>query len=249
MKVSIITPTFNSKNTLIDTFNSVRIQTYIDIQYIVVDGNSNDGTLDIIKDNLDLIDHLISEPDLGIYDAINKGIKISSGDIVGVLNSDDFYKDELVIAKIVNNFKSFNVDSVYADARYVKAFSLNKTVRFYSSKKFTLSLFRFGFMPVHPSFFVKRYFFLKYGFYELHYKIAADFELLLRFMYVNKISSKYINEDLVIMRMGGISTKSWRSNLIINKEIRKACIDNGLYTNYFFLTLKYFVKIFEFKWI
>lgn len=247
MKVSIITVTFNSGKTLQATIDSVFIQNHSDIEYIVIDGASLDNTLDVIKNNFPrVINKYISEPDNGLYDAINKGIKISTGDIVGIINSDDFYVSCDAISSVVSAFIcNSEIEAVYSDVHFVKNSNLNKTVRYYSSKKFKPYLFRFGFMPAHPTFFVKRFYFDLFGFYKTNYLIAADFELMIRFFYINRIRYKYLNVNLIRMRLGGISTNSWRSNLILNKEIIRACKENGIYTNFFILSLKYFIKVFE----
>lgn len=245
MKVSIITVTYNSELTLQDTIDSVRNQNYFNLEYIIIDGNSTDRTLDIIKKNSDFVTFWISEPDLGIYDAMNKGIKLATGEIIGILNSDDFYNSNKSIEFVVNAFSTNDkLDSVFADVRFVSNHNLDKTTRYYSSKKFNPCMFRWGFMPAHPTFFVKIKC-LDNIFYKLDYRIAADFEFLVKLLYVKKISYKYLSEVLVVMRVGGVSTKSWKSNLILNKEIIRACKENGVYTNYFFVYFKYFFKIFE----
>lgn len=246
MKVSIITVTHNSEKTLQCTIDSIRKQNYYDIEYIIIDGNSKDKTVEIINNNKDIVTYWISESDNGIYDAINKGIRVATGDIVGILNSDDFFKHENVISTIVNTFFDYNTDSVIFDARYVSSYNISKTIRYYSSRKFKPTLFKWGFMPLHSSFYVKKIWFDKLGLYKLEYKIAGDFELLLRFLLIHKISYKYIPMDLIVMRMGGISTKSWRSNILLNKEIIIACKQNSVYTNIFMLIFKYLVKSFEF---
>jgi glycosyltransferase involved in cell wall biosynthesis len=246
MKVSIITVTYNSQDTLQCTIDSVKNQSYKNIEYIIIDGNSNDNTVDIIKSNSDVVSYWISELDFGLYDAINKGIRVATGNIIGIINSDDYYKDEHVISTIVDTFIKFNTDSVFSDGRYISRKNLSKTIRYYSSRIFRPSIFRWGFMPLHTSFFVKKNHYDSFGLYKTDYKIAADFELLLRFLLIYRISYKYIPKDLIVMRMGGVSTKSWKSNLLLNREIVKACSQNGIYTNIFMLFFKYFIKIFEF---
>lgn len=152
MKVSIITVTHNSEKTLQCTIDSIRKQNYYDIEYIIIDGNSKDKTVEIINNNKDIVTYWISESDNGIYDAINKGIRVATGDIVGILNSDDFFKHENVISTIVNTFFDYNTDSVIFDARYVSSYNISKTIRYYSSRKFKPTLFKWGFMPLHSSF-------------------------------------------------------------------------------------------------
>ena len=224
-------------------------QTYSDLEYIVVDGNSTDNTIDIIQEYEKRFDgkmRWISEPDNGLYDAINKGIQMATGDIVGIIHSDDFYAHNTVLEQVAEAFKKdTNIQAVFGDVRFVNPDDLNKTVRYYSSKKFATKRFRFGFMPAHPTFFTYKSNFEKLGYYETNYKIAADFELLLRFLYIHKLPYRYLPLDMITMRTGGLSTKSYKSNILLNKEIVKACKRNGVYTNLFLVYLKYFVKIFE----
>ena len=247
MKISIITATYNSGSTLRDTIRSVLSQSYPDIEYIIVDGGSKDNTLEIINEHKDKISKVISEPDKGIYDAMNKGIRMATGDIVGILNSDDFFTSTDVIENIAKAFESNDIDAVFGDIHFVKPDNLKRPVRHYSSSIFRPALFRFGFMPAHPSFYVKRICYEKYGLYDLNYKIASDYDLLIRFLYVNKITYKYLNMDFVTMRVGGVSTENVKSRVVLNKEIVRACRKYGIYTNLFVLSLKYIYKIFELR--
>jgi glycosyltransferase involved in cell wall biosynthesis len=244
--ISVITVSHNSAATISETIDSVLGQSYLNIEYIVIDGASTDGTIEIISSYGLKISKFLSEPDKGIYDAINKGIAISTGDIVGIVNSDDVFYDRNVIKKVAESFNENDIDAVYGDAIFVSPENKTRIVRYYSSKTFRPGRFRFGFMPAHPSFYIKREYFEKLGYYQTDYKIAADFELLLRFIYVNKIRYKYIEMPFVLMRTGGASNKSFKSNLTLNREILRACRENGLRTGYFFIYLKYFFKVFEF---
>lgn len=247
IKVSIVTVAYNSEKYIADCIRSVLFQTYSNIEYIVIDGSSNDNTLKIVNDlNKNGNIKIVSEPDNGIYDAMNKGIKLSTGDIVGIINSDDFFCHNGIIERIVNEFIDNDIDAVYGDVQFVNPSNINKTVRYYSSKRFNPNKFKFGFMPAHPSFYINREFFEKYGYYKTDYKIAADFELLLRFILKNKIKCSYIGMPFVTMRTGGVSNVSLRSNFILNKEIIKACKENSVKTNIFKVYSKYFIKIFEF---
>jgi glycosyltransferase involved in cell wall biosynthesis len=180
-----------------------------------------------------------------MYDAMNKGIKMATGEIIGVLNSDDFYNYPDCITTVAGEFDNPDIDVSFADVRFVKPDNPDKTVRYYSSKKFHPGRFRWGFMPAHPTFFVRRKYFDQYGYYQTDYKIAADYELLIRFLYTYKLRYKYLHRDLIKMRMGGKSTKSLKSNYILNKEIVRGCKENGIYTNMIILSLKYFQKVFE----
>jgi glycosyltransferase involved in cell wall biosynthesis len=244
--ISVITVSYNSAATISDTIDSVLGQTYPDIEYIVIDGASTDGTIEIVRSYGLKISKFLSEPDKGIYDAINKGIAISTGDIVGIVNSDDVFFDRQVIGKVAVSFSENDVDAVYGDAIFVSPENTSRIVRYYSSKTFQPGMFRFGFMPAHPSFYIKREFFDRLGFYKTDYKIAADFELLLRFIYVSRIRCKYMEMPFVSMRMGGTSNKSLKSNITLNREILRACRENSVKTGYFLIYLKYFFKVFEF---
>jgi glycosyltransferase involved in cell wall biosynthesis len=243
MKVSIITITFNSAQTIADCIVSVNRQSYPFIEHIIVDGNSKDRTLEIINLTPNRVKRIISEPDKGIYDAMNKGIKVTTGEIVGILNSDDFFTSTDVIDRIVSAFTKNNVDAVYGDVCFVKSKNLNKVVRYYSSAWFDPSLFRFGFMPAHPSFYVRRKCYEEFGLYRIDYKIAADYELLIRYLNVHKLKTLYLNFCVVTMRLGGKSTNGLKSNWVLNKEIISGCCKNGIYTNMIILLLKYFIKV------
>lgn len=249
MKISLITTTFNSSSTLTDTIKSVLNQTFNDIEYIIVDGLSNDNTTSIIKKYEPLFEEnlkWISESDKGLYDAMNKGIRMSTGDIIGILNSDDFFTNDTIIKQIADEFQqNVELDAVYGDVHFVKPDNLNKCVRYYSSKIFKISLMRLGFMPAHPSFYIRRECFEKYGLYKTDYKITADFEFLLRVIFKNRIRTKYIPIDMVTMRTGGASTSGIKSHIQIMKEHLRAFKENGIYTNVILLSLRYIYKIGE----
>ncbi len=245
MKVSIITASFNSERTIRDTIESVLSQSYSDIEYIIIDGNSNDNTKNIINEFSNQI-KFISEPDKGIYDAINKGIKLATGDIVGILNSDDFFPNNDVVKTVADNFikKYDSIDLLYGDISFIN--SDFKIIRHYSSKNFNIKFFRFGLMPPHPSVYIKRSIYLKYGLYSTIFKIASDFELLLRYLKVNKLRYLYVNTTIVYMRLGGVSNSSLKNRLLLNKEILQACTINRLRSNYFIIYSKYVFRIIEF---
>lgn len=249
MKISIVTVTYNSTNTIACTIESVLKQKYEDYEYIVVDGGSKDATVDIIKEWEPKFNgrmRWISEKDKGMYDGINKGIRMSTGDVVGIINSDDFYHREDIFQIINDAFKAHKgIEAIYGDVRFVNPNNLNKTVRYYSSKNFKPWRFRFGFMPAHPTFFTYKRNFEKYGFYKYDYHIAADYELLIRHLYVNKVPSLYVPVDFMKMRTGGRSTDGIQANIRLNKEIVRACSENGIWTCMPLLCLKYFVKVFE----
>lgn len=243
LKISIITVTYNSAATIAGCIASVNEQTYPDMEHLVIDGASKDNTIGIIRNMPNRISQLISEPDKGIYDAMNKGIALATGDVIGILNSDDFYTSNDVIAKIVSAFEKEQVDGVYGDICFVRPENLNKVVRYYSARWFNPSLFRFGFMPPHPSVYIRRTCFQEMGYYKDDYKIAADYELLIRFLKVNRIKTRYLNFCVVTMRTGGDSTRNLKSNWILNKEIVRGCRENGIYTNMMILLFKYTFKI------
>lgn len=247
MKISIITATYNSAAHIADCVKSVNDQTYDDIEHIIIDGASSDDTLEIIKSIPNRVAKIVSEPDKGIYDAMNKGIKAATGDVIGILNSDDFFTSDDVISAIFFAFENNDIDAVYGDVHYVNPENLNKCVRYYSSAVFKPSLFKFGLMPAHPSFYVKRSCYEKYGVYSLDYKIASDFDLLIRFLYTHKIKYRYLKKDFVTMRTGGESTKNLNNRMLLNKEDLKACRKYGITTNMFMIMFKYVYKIFELK--
>ncbi len=205
MKISIITCSYNAVNTIEETVKSVLSQKYTNIEYIIIDGLSNDGTGNIIKKYSDKIYKFISEKDSGIYNAMNKGIKLSRGDIVGFLNADDVYFDESVIGKVVKTFENEKTDSVYGDLIYIS--ENNKTKRYWESGVFNINKFKKGWMPPHPAFFVKRNMYERYGGFNENYQISADYELMVRLLYKNKISTFYLPDILVKMKTGGVSNK------------------------------------------
>jgi glycosyltransferase involved in cell wall biosynthesis len=245
MKITVITVALNSAEYIEDCIKSVIRQDYENIEYIIVDGGSTDGTTEIIKKHERKISKWISEPDRGIYDAMNKGIRMATGDVVGILNSDDFYASQSVIPAVMYEFASQNVHSVFADLVYVKRDSPDEVVRYYRSLNFHPKKFAYGWMPAHPTFFVKRCCYEKYGLFKTDYKIAADYELLVRFLSKNNVSFSYIPRVIIKMRAGGVSTKNIKSNWILNNEIIRACRENGVETNIFKVYSKYFVKGFQ----
>lgn len=245
MKVSIITVVLNNKEYIKDCIQSVLSQTYNNIEYIVVDGGSTDGTAEIIKQYEDRISRWISEPDKGIYDAMNKGIALATGDIIGILNADDFYVDKDVVGNVVNEFKSDPIDAVFADLVCIDRNNPEKVVRYSKSSNFSPRKFAYGWMPAHPTVFVKRDCYKHYGLFKTDYLIAADYELLARFIGKYKITYKYIPKVIVKMRTGGRSTKNFKSNWILNREIIRACAENGIKTDYLKVYSKYFIKVFE----
>lgn len=227
MKISIVTVCFNSAETLADTIEAVACQTYPDKEHIVVDGASTDGTLDMLKASPSL-SHFVSEPDQGIYDAMNKGIAMVTGDVVGTLNADDFYYDDTVLSQVAEVFADPTVDACYADLIYVDKLDTNKIVRYWKSCDYRPGLFERGWMPAHPTFFVRRSVYQKFGGFDLNFRRQADFELTMRFLATHGISSRYIPSIWVKMRMGGVSNNSILGVIKGNLEAYRACRKNGL---------------------
>ncbi|MBU3604100.1 glycosyltransferase family 2 protein [Polynucleobacter sp. AP-Kaivos-20-H2] len=242
-KVSIITVCFNSAKTIGDTIESVLSQDYPDIEYIVIDGGSSDETVSIVNEYSDRISTIVSERDRGIYDAMNKGIAHATGDIVGMLNSDDVYINKHAVSDLIREMQKKNTDSVYADLVIVDPLDLNKVMRYYDSSYFTPNKFRFGWMPAHPTFFVKKALYDKVGPYSLDYKISADYEMLIRLLWVEKASYSYLKEPMVRMRHGGASTAGLSRVILLNKEIVLACRKHHINTNLLLLMLKIPTKL------
>jgi glycosyltransferase involved in cell wall biosynthesis len=218
MKLSIITVCYNSEETISDTLRSIEKQTYNNIEYIIIDGGSTDGTVDLIKKS-PAVTHYVSESDDGIYDAMNKGIKMATGDVIGTLNADDFYTDQNVLTRISEYFQDDAVDAVYADLIYVNQLETDKTVRLWKSESYRPCLFKQGWVPPHPTFFARKKVYDNFGYFNLKYQLAADFELLFRLVEVKKIKTVHIPHVLVKMRMGGATNKSFRNIFVQNKEI------------------------------
>lgn len=243
MKVSIITVSFNSAKTIADTIDSVLSQDFPEIEYIIVDGCSTDGTVDIIRQNENRISQWVSEKDQGMYDAMNKGIAMATGDVIGILNSDDIYMNTHVISDLMHLMQSQNTEVVFADLILVDSSNQNRIIRYYDSGRFHPSKFKFGWMPAHPTVFVKRELYQRVGKFSTTYQIAADYEMLIRMLAIEKASYAYYPKPVVRMRSGGASTSGVSRNWILNQEIIRACKENGIYTNLFMLLLKVPAKL------
>jgi glycosyltransferase len=246
MKVSIITVCYNSQETIEDTLLSIQKQDYKDIEYIVVDGASSDGTLAIIDRFSDLVDHVISEPDDGMYDALNKGIAKATGEVVAILNADDMYEHDRVISSVVKAFIQSGADCIYGDLVYVLRDEIDRVTRYWISGKYQDGSFKKGWMPPHPSFFIKREMYALHGVFDTRLKISADYELMLRMMHKHKISSHYIPEVLVRMRTGGISNEHVKSRVTANQEDRLAWKYNDLKPGWLTFVLKPVRKLGQF---
>lgn len=249
MKISVITVTFNSAATVKDTIESVLKQSYPNTEYLIVDGASKDKTVEIVKEYEPKFEgrlHVISEPDNGIYDAMNKGINMATGDVVGILNSDDFFTSNDVLSKVAEAFDDDKkLDAVYGDIHFVKDENLQKCTRYFSSRFFRPWALRFGFMPAHPSFYCKKSIFEKYGLYDLQYKTSSDFEMMVRLLGKYKIKAKYLPMDFVTMRAGGESTAGLASKKKVNNDIARSLKAHGIYTNQVFQGIRYAWKACE----
>jgi len=245
MKVSIITVCYNSQATIEKTIQSVISQTYKDIEYIIVDGNSADNTKDIINRYSGKISIFISEPDEGLYYAMNKGINLATGDVVGILNSDDFYVDESVIEKVVNCFTPAT-DAVYGDIMYVDRSNVSEVKRYWRSGSFSLQKMKFGWMPPHPGFFVRRSAYKQHGVFNTSFVASADYELMFRLIYKHHIRLAYLPQVLVKMRDGGLSNTSFAQRLKANREDSMAWKINGFRIPFFFRLLKPLRKLPQF---
>ncbi len=246
MKISLITVCYNAGKTIESTIKSVLSQDYFNVEYIIIDGLSFDNTMKIVNKYKNNISVIVSEKDKGMYDGINKGIQLATGDIVGVLNADDTFASPTILSRVAAEFNiNPNTNCIIGDISFVN--SLGKIIRYYSSSGWKPNRFVWGFMPAHPTFYCKRDSFKELGGYRTDFDIAADYELLIRFLKINNLSFSYLPLLMVNMKMGGKSTKNIFSTIKINKEIKRACTINNLYTNYFMLYSKYLLKVFELK--
>jgi glycosyltransferase involved in cell wall biosynthesis len=243
--ITLITVVFNGAATLEHTIRSVIEQTYDNVEHIIIDGGSTDATLDILRKYQDDIDYWVSKEDAGIYDAMNKGIVLARGDYIGMLNSDDYFANPSALEKITTCLKEGNVDAVFSCLDIVDPANLDRLVRKYRISRFSPFMLRIGIMPPHPTFYCKKSCYEKAGPYRTDYRIAADFEMLVRLLLKYRITWKFIDETTVKMRSGGLSSSGIKSNWIVNREIIRACTENGLYTNMFMLTLKLPIRLLE----
>lgn len=246
MKVSIVTAVLNGRETIRDTIESVLNQDYKDVEHIIIDGGSTDGTLEVIAEYAGQISKTISEPDQGVYEGLNKGIRVSTGEVIGILPGDDFYAHDRVLRRVVEGLAKQNGDSCYGDLQYVDKRDPHKVLRHWKSSTYTPGKFRSGWMPPHPTFFVKRRIYEKYGLFDEKFRIAGDYELMLRFLERYKISTFYIPEVLVKMRWGGISNGSVKNLFIKSCEDYKAWKINHLQGNLLIIFFKNLSKVPQF---
>lgn len=246
MKISVITAVFNRQQTIGRAIQSVQEQSYDDIEHVIIDGASTDGTLKVIEKNRAENSMIISEADNGIYDAINKGIRLSSGDVIGLMHSDDVYVSESVLSKVAKVFSDPLVDAVYGDVVFFRENEPEKHVRRYSSKRFSPAMLAWGLMPAHTSLFIRKRVFDRFGLYKTDYKIAADFEFVARIFSNGKLNAVYLPEVLVRMAIGGVSTGGLKNTLRLNQEVLRACRENKIRTNMLKILSKYPWKIMEY---
>ena len=245
MKISIITATYNSASTVRDTLASIRAQDHPDIEHIIVDGGSTDATLDIV-DDFPHVAKLISGKDDGIYDAMNKGISVATGQVIGILNSDDIYTDTTVLSAIAAAFADPAIMTAYADLQYVHFDDLNRVIRTWITGPLRKKSFYYGWMPPHPTFFVRREVYDRAGLFNTELRSAADYEIMLRFLVKHGLTSRYIPRVIVKMRVGGVSNASLRNRLRANREDRLAWKINHLTPYFFTLYMKPLRKISQF---
>lgn len=239
MKISLITVSYNSAQTIRDTFNSVAAQNYSELEYILVDGASKDATLSILNEYPELVSECISEPDQGIYDAMNKGVQRATGEVIGILNSDDFYLHEDVLQQAADLFAADpELEVVMGDVDYVGEANFSLPVRTYRAGNFKPWMFRFGLMPPHPAIFVRKSAYERVGLYKLGYKIAADFDFVTRLLLVDKAKYMVSNKTWVRMRIGGASTNGLKSNFVSTQEMKRSLRENGVYSNTLILLMR-----------
>jgi glycosyltransferase involved in cell wall biosynthesis len=242
MKVTIITATYNSSATIEDTLKSVASQDYPAVEHVIIDGLSKDDTLDKVS-HFSHVAKVVSEKDKGIYDAMNKGITLATGEVVGILNSDDFYSSSQILSRVVEIFQNTSCDAVYGDLVYVDKDDTDRVVRYWKSGQYKESAFKWGWMPPHPTFFVRKALYEKHGLFNLEMKTAADYELMLRMIHKGKAKLAYLPAILVKMRTGGASNQSMASRLRANADDKKAWEINGMKPYWFTLYLKPIRKI------
>jgi glycosyltransferase involved in cell wall biosynthesis len=246
MKISIITVCYNSAATLGDTLDSVAAQTHPAVEHIVVDGASRDSTQEVMSRHGRHVARFVSEPDHGIYHAMNKGLTLATGEVIAFLNADDVYPETGVLARVAEAMARDDLDALFGDADFISAKNPRRIVRRYRSNNFSPDRIGWGWMPAHPTLFLRRHVFKRKGLFRTDYRIAGDFELVARIFRDDNLRYCYLPEVLVRMRTGGISTGGWRNTLLLNREVLRACRANGIHTNAFKIMSKYPAKLIEF---
>lgn len=247
MKISIITVCFNSEATIRDTLDSIKKQDYLDIEYIIIDGGSTDNTLKILEEYSGIITVLVSEHDKGIYDAFNKGVNNAKGDIVGFLHSDDTFAANDILDQVISVFRTYeDVDGVYGDLSYVDKLNTNKVIRYWKSKVFNQNLLKKGWMPAHPTLFLKKEIYDKHGSFDLNYKVSADYDFMVRILKDSELNFKYLPQIIIKMKLGGISNRSL-SNIIKKSREDFEIIKKNKIGGFITLLQKNLIKISQFK--
>lgn len=246
MKISVITVCYNASKTITLALRSVQNQTYNNIEHIIIDGCSTDNTLEIVETEGKHVSRIISEKDQGIYDAMNKGVLVATGDVIAFLNSDDFYKHHNVLANIASIMQAENLDALYGDVEFFDPAHPDSVVRIYNSSHFKPDRLGWGWMPAHPALFVRRSIFEQYGLFQTDYRIAGDFEFIVRIFKNNLLRHRHLAEILVRMQIGGISTSGFRATFKLNQEMIRACRANNISTNWLQIILRYPFKALEF---
>jgi glycosyltransferase involved in cell wall biosynthesis len=246
IRISVITVAFNAADSIVDALRSVQAQTHPDVNYIVVDGASTDGTLQLIRSHLTESMTLISEPDCGIYDAMNKGVAVATGDVICFLNADDVYANAGILARVSAQMEQERLDALFGDVVFFNAGNPQKIVRRYRSRRFRPERIAWGWMPAHPALFLRREVYQRVGPFRTDYHIAGDFEFVARAFGPNSLLYCHISEILVRMRTGGVSTGGWRNTVLLNREVLRACSENGIQTNMLKILSKYPVKFLEY---
>lgn len=246
MKISIITVAFNAAETIENTLLSVAQQTYVDMEHVVIDGGSRDGTQAVVLSHGNHISKFLSEPDHGIYDAMNKGLALATGNIIGFLNADDAYANENVLRRVAETMECYHLDVLFGDVEFFPSQNRGRTLRRYSSARFRPDRIAWGWMPAHPALFVRREVFQQVGYFRTDYRIAGDFEFVARAFGKNTLRYRHLPQVLVRMRTGGISTGGWRNTLLLNREVLRACRENDISTNMLKILSKYPAKLLEY---
>ncbi len=247
MKISVVTVCFNSARTLADTIESVSGQTHTETEHIVVDGASTDGTVEMLHQHQGSLARVVSEPDRGIYDAMNKGFALATGEVIGTLNSDDTFAGPTVLERIAREFEDPAVDACYGDLIYVGRDEPDRIVRYWKSKPYEDGLFAAGWMPPHPTFYIRRRAYERHGGFDLSYRFQADFDFTLRMLSVHRLKSAYIPETLVKMRMGGVTNNRLTNVVKGNIEAYRACRSHGVNVTPFFMVRKVVSRIGQFR--
>ncbi len=243
--ISVITVCYNSASTIGQCLQSVSVQDWPNVQHIVIDGASTDGTVEILNAHQAHLAIIVSEPDQGIYDAMNKGLDLARGEIVCFLNADDLYASKSVLSQVVQQFQQHHLDAVIGDVAFFNPKDPQKSIRRYRSDRFTPARLAWGWMPSHPALFLKRTVMTKVGNFKTDYRIAGDYEYVVRAFYNSKLQYRHLPEVLVHMQIGGASSKDWRSRVLLNQEVLRACRENGVPTNMFKILSKYPLKLLE----